>query len=464
MQTNIRIRRAGGGGAGAAAVAGEGARGQVHKMPVSEAIYELGMRTGRALLPRTPFLPEKLRQGIDGRRGLLGRIDAWAHGERGDAPLVWFHAPSVGEGLQTVPVIEALRSLRPDLTVFYTFFSPSAQGLARRLPVDYADYMPFDVAADVSAVIDVVRPQAIVFGKADVWPNCARLAAERGVRLALVSATLSPSSSRRGWWARSFLSGAYRRLDAVGAISEDDAVLLSELGVPAKRIQVTGDARFDQVKARADGIDRSAAPLAVLAAHDGATLVAGSTWPEGEGHLIQALARLGEGHARLRSIIAPHEPTPVHLEDLEARLAAEGLSSVRLSELERAAERPAVVVIVDRVGVLAEIYALADIAYVGGGFGLKRGGLHSVLEPAALGVPVLYGPRHANAREAAQLIERGGAREVAGAGDLEQALRDWLANREARQAAGAAAAAFIEENLGAGRRNAELVLGLLGVD
>ncbi len=79
-------------------------------------------------------------------------------------------------------------------------------------------------------------------------------------------------------------------------------------------------------------------------------------------------------------------------------------------------------------------------------------------------MPVLFGPRHANAPEAAQLIERGGAREVAGAGDLEQALRDWLANREARQAAGAAAAAFIEENLGAGRRNAELVLGLLGVD
>ena len=455
-------------GAGAAAVAGEGARGQVHKMPVSEAIYELGMRTGRALLPRTPFLPEKLRRGIDGRRGLLGRIDAWAHGERGDAPLVWFHAPSVGEGLQTVPVIEALRSLRPDLTLFYTFFSPSAQGLARQLPVDYADYMPFDAAADVSAVIDVVRPQAIVFGKTDVWPNCARLAAERGVRLALVSATLSPSSSRRGWWARSFLSGAYRRLDAVGAISEDDAVRLSELGVPAKRIQVTGDARFDQVKARADGIDRSAPPLAVLAVHDGATLVAGSTWPEGEGHLVQALARLGQGHARLRSIIAPHEPTPVRLADLEARLAAEGLSSVRLSELEPTAGHPAVVVIVDRVGVLAEIYALADIAYVGGGFGPRGsgagGGLHSVLEPAALGVPVLYGPRHANAREAAQLIERGGAREVAGAGDLEQALRDWLANREARQAAGAAAAAFIEENLGAGRRNAELVLGLLGVD
>jgi 3-deoxy-D-manno-octulosonic-acid transferase len=156
------------------------------------------------------------------------------------------------------------------------------------------------------------------------------------------------------------------------------------------------------------------------------------------------------------------------LADLEARLAAEGLSSVRLSELEPTAGHPAVVVIVDRVGVLAEIYALADIAYVGGGFGPRGsgagGGLHSVLEPAALGVPVLYGPRHANAREAAQLIERGGAREVAGAGDLEQALRDWLANREARQAAGAAAAAFIEENLGAGRRNAELVLGLLGVD
>ncbi len=114
---------------------------------------------------------------------------------------------------------------------------------------------------------------------------------------------------------------------------------------------------------------------------------------------------------------------------------------------------------VDRLGVLGELYALADVAYVGGGFG--RRGLHSVLEPAALGVPTLFGPHHANAREAGELIARRGAVAVADAAALESALALWLSDAAARTAAGRAAAEYVQANLGAGRRNAELVLRLL---
>ncbi len=158
-------------------------------------------------------------------------------------------------------------------------------------------------------------------------------------------------------------------------------------------------------------------------------------------------------------IIAPHEPTPDHLRNLEARLGHHRLGHVRLSALEQGAERRQEVVVVDRVGVLGELYALADVAYVGGGFG--RRGLHSVLEPAALGSPVLFGPRHANAREAGELIARGGAVAVDDAGSLEEALGHWLSDAPAREAAGRAASDYVQSNLGAGRRNAELVLRLL---
>ncbi len=428
-------------------------------MKAAEVLYDWGIEAGYWLLPRTPFLPAKAKRGIAGRRDLLDRTEAWAGERRGDARLVWFHAPSVGEGLQLRPVIEALREFRSDLQVLYTFYSPSAEKLAGRMPVDHADYMPFDVVSQLMRFMEAVRPDVLVFGKLDVWPNATRVARWRDVPTALVNATVAPSSSRLRWPARWFLAPAYARLDAVGAISVEDAARLALLGVPAERIEITGDSRFDQVWARGQAVDRTQPPLSLLSGYAGFTLVAGSTWPEGERYLVPALAALRAEHPELRALIAPHEPTPDHLQELEARLDQHELRHVRLSAFEGGVAEPREIVVVDRVGVLGELYALADVAYVGGGFG--RRGLHSVLEPAALGVPVLFGPWHANAREAGELIARGGAVAVDGAASLEGLLARWLSDAAAREAAGQAAAHYVQSNLGAGRRNAELVLRLL---
>ena len=323
--------------------------------------------------------------------------------------------------------------------------------------------MPFDVRSDVTTVIELVRPDALVFGKADVWPIVTRVAEQRRVRLALVSATVAPNSTRLRPGVRALLAGAYRRLDAVGAVSVEDAVRLARLGVAADRVEVTGDAGFDQVRARAQRVDRGAPPLSSLVGHEGPTFVAGSTWPEGEAHIVRALKNLRIRHPDLRTVLVPHEPTDERLAGLAERLQEFGLTGERLSRIEqgdgRADGRGNDVVLVDRVGVLAEIYAVADVAYVGGGFG--RRGLHSVLEPAALRVPVIFGPRHANAREAAELIRRGAAVSVDGSEALERALETWLSDERARAVAGSAAQRYVQDNLGAGRRNAELVLRLL---
>jgi 3-deoxy-D-manno-octulosonic-acid transferase len=429
-------------------------------MKLGETLYDWGTEAVRRALPLAPFMPEKVRRSLEGRRGLLERIEKWAAEARGEGPLVWFHAPSVGEGLQTGPVIEALRGLRPELRIFYTFFSPSAEKLAGSLPADGADYMPFDVVPDLMRAMQALRPDVIVFGKADVWPNVTRVAGWRDTKLALVNGTLAPNSSRLRWPARALLAPAYARLDAVGAIAMADATRLAWLGVPAERVEITGDSRFDQVWARARSIDPKEPPVSLLAGGAGLTLVAGSTWGECERHLVPALTHVFEHIRELRALIVPHEPTNDHLQRLEAHLEACDLLHVRFSQVERSGARLQPVVIVDRVGILAELYGLADIAYVGGGFG--RRGLHSVLEPAALGVPVLFGPRHANAREAGELIERGGAVACADAAALEAALRRWVDDETARETAGAAALAYVQSQLGAGRRNAELVLRLLG--
>lgn len=436
-----------------------GPRSKLSCMKIGDTLYDLGMEASRFVLRRAPFLPDKTRRSVAGRDGLVERIEEWGASERRDCPLIWFHAPSVGEGLQTRPVIEATRQLRPELQIFYTFFSPSAEKLAERMPVDYSDYMPFDVTSELARVMEAVRPAVIVFGKLDVWPNLTRVASWSGVKLALVSATLAPNSSRLRWPARAVLGPAYRRLDAVGAISEKDAKRLARLGVPWRSLRVTGDSRFDQVWERAQTLDPSRPPVSLLKGHEGPTLVAGSTWPEGEKRLVPAIAELRKRHPEFRAIIVPHEPTHEHLSALEGDLEAERLAFVRLSLLEAGAAIPEEVVVVDRTGVLGDLYALADIAFVGGGFG--RAGLHSVLEPAALGVPVLFGPNHANAREASELIERGGALEVTDVESLAAALERWLGQPEERMAAGEAAESYVRDGLGAARRNAELVIRLL---
>jgi 3-deoxy-D-manno-octulosonic-acid transferase len=424
---------------------------------LSRLLYTAAGQLARAAAAVAPAGDGKLARTLRARRGIRARYAAWGARHRDvTRPLLWMHAPSVGEGLQARPVLQLARDRRPDLQLAYTFFSPSAERFAGGLATDFADYLPFDTPGDAAAALDALRPSALVFSKLDVWPTLARQAAERGVRLGLTSATLAAGSSRHSPVARGMLRDAYARLDAVGAIDAADAERLVALGVRHGVIRVTGDTRYDQVWARARQADRDGALLAPLRSGR-PTLVAGSTWPADERPLLAAWARLRRSVPEARLVIAPHEPTAAHLVPIE-RWATD--ASLSLSRLGGAQAGVADVVLVDRVGVLGDLYALADVAYVGGGF--HDAGLHSVLEPAAFGAPVLFGPRHANSRDAGLLVAAGGAISARSSEELETALAGWLGDGGARQAAGAQARGVVEAGLGAAERSWALVEGLLG--
>lgn len=438
---------------------GGAARATLPRMPLPETLYTLALRAARPLLPLAARGEGKLARSVRGRTGVLARMEAWAAAHRDPArPLVWFHAPSVGEGLQARAVLQAFRARRPDAQVVYTFFSASAERFAAGVGADHADYLPIDLTGDIRRALDALRPAVIAFSKTDVWPVLTREAAARDIRLALLSATLPTGSSRLRGPARALLGPAYARLDVVAAISAEDADRFAGLDVPPQRRQVMGDARFDQVWARTPAADLASPLLRPFGGFDGMTLVAGSTWPADEDRLIPALARLAADGLRPRLILVPHEPTPDHLARSEAALRATGRAPVRLSAVDAGAE-PGDTVLVDRVGVLGDLYALADVAYVGGGWGTA--GLHSVLEPAAFGVPVLFGPRHANAREAADLIRAGAAFEASDAAPLETLLRPLLPDDEARRRAGSAARTYVASHLGAAERGAQIIQDLL---
>jgi 3-deoxy-D-manno-octulosonic-acid transferase len=425
-------------------------------------LYRLSVRLAGAAAPVAARFDAKIARGLAARAGVVERLRAWATAHRdGARPLVWVHAPSVGEGLQAKPVLESLRAERPAWQLLYTHFSPSAERLASHLPVDVHDYLPLDRPADVRAALAALRPTALVFSKLDVWPELTLGAARAGVRLALISATVSPESGRLRWPARGWAAPAYAALDRVGAISEDDATRLVALGARPERISVTGDTRYDSVVERAERIDRGREPLARLAAATGAlTIVAGSTWPPDEAMLLAALADVLVQLPETRLVLAPHEPHPDHLAGIALRAQALNLPRpVRLSQLEHAT--PAPVIVVDRVGVLADLYALADVAYVGGGY--HRAGLHSVLEPAVFGVPVVVGPGWRNSRDAALLLERGGAIALPedGRRALHSQLLVWHHDTAARRRAGAAARGVVLAGRGASERTTTLVRELV---
>jgi 3-deoxy-D-manno-octulosonic-acid transferase len=429
---------------------------QIAATPTTPMVYRVAARLGSALAPVISPLSAKLAAGHRGRRDAGRRLAAWAGRSRDHSrPLIWFHASSVGEGLQAESVLLQLRRIHPEAQYVYTHYSPSAQALAGRLPVDAADYLPYDLPAAAERLLAALAPSLLVFSKLDLWPELATRAAAHAVPVTMVAATVSPASGRLRWPARVLLREGYRAVSLAAAVSAEDAARLVRLGVESDRIRILGDPRFDSVVERISTIARDE-PLLHLGG-GAPTMVAGSTWPGDEAVLLDAFGRLHDRRSDARLILVPHEPTARHLAAVEDAARGAGLPApVRLS----AATAPAPLMLVDRVGALATLYGAGTMAYVGGGFG--RAGLHSVLEPAAWGVPVVFGPRWRESRDAALLLEAGAAEALTGKGSLagEELYRIWLSwiEDEGRRAMqGERARRLVERGRGASRRSAEML-------
>ena len=236
------------------------------------------------------------------------------------------------------------------------------------------------------------------------------------------------------------------------------AIALTCWASSPERIYITGDARFDQVWARIKTLDRNQPLLERLRDAKRTTIVAGSTWAADEEEVVPAFASARKG-SPMRLIIAPHEPSEPHLRALEQRLDDVHVTHARLAAVEAASSLLPDVIVVDRVGVLADLYAVATVAYVGGGF--HSAGLHSVIEPAALGVPVIFGPRHGNAREADELAGNGGGFVASDGAAVATVVQDLAARPMQRATASEAARSYVQLKLGGARRNAQLIAELL---
>ena len=389
----------------------------------------------------------KIQEGIKGRKGVFAELANRLQTARHLEKTAWFHFTSVGEFEQAKPLIEAIYA---ETRIVLTFFSPSVAPNAQSYAyADAAVYLPLDTPRNAERLIQLIEPSLIVFSKFDIWPNLVWKASKYNIPIIVVAGTLHAESKRLSRFAKPFFRSVHRHIRVHCAISEADAARFQELCSPTHEIVVTGDTRYEQVYRRAISVEPDTEFLPGQETLKRPILIAGSTYTADEKVLLPAYQLLQENTPENfpHLILVPHEPTPERIKEIRGYLNRAELAHLCFSELTSEIDLSVVdVLVVDSVGLLAKLYGLADIAFIGGSF---RGSVHNVMEPAALAKPVIFGPTIQNAYEASLLVDRGGAKLVHTVQELSDAITMWLKDDKARTTAGSIGKQLIEENLGA---------------
>jgi 3-deoxy-D-manno-octulosonic-acid transferase len=369
-----------------------------------------------------------LWRGLRDRHYWLGLTERLGVGRALSAPSIWLHAVSLGEMSAAAPLARALRSRFPDVPLVVTTATPAGRARAAALFEGAADirFLPFDTPGSVRRFLARTRPRAGIIMETELWPNLLRECERRGIPVLLASARLSLRSVSRYRRFGSLFAGVFGTNLLVAAQSAEDAERFKSIGAPAERTLVVGNVKFDlEVDA---GTVEAGRALRVALAGTRPVWIAGSTHAGEEEQLLDAHALLLESIPNAVLLLAPrHRDRFAAVAEL---LARRGVRFARRSGIISGEEAPPLpsdtpVLLVDTVGELVTLYASADAAFVGGS--LVGVGGHNLLEPAALGLPVLTGPSHFNGREIAQLLlARGAALEVKSAQDLAATLKRLL--------------------------------------
>jgi 3-deoxy-D-manno-octulosonic-acid transferase len=371
--------------------------------------------------------------------------ERFGFGARLGADGVWLHAVSVGEVQACAPLVSALYQRHPGVALTVTTFTPTGAARARALFGNLAQvrYVPFDLPGAVRRFLARVQPRLAVIFETELWPNLYRECGRRRVPLVLASARISARSAGRYQRLGALFRDTLSQAVVVAAQAAGDAARFRALGASAASTHVTGNLKFD-FELPAD-IAQRGARLRQQYARGRPLWVAGSTHGGGEEQAVLAAhQRVRATHAGALLVLAPRHPP--RFDEVAQSLTRAGVGFVRRSHGTAAPDCQ--VVLLDSLGELLDFYAAADVAFVGGSL-VPIGG-HNLLEPAALGIPILTGPNNFNSADIARLlIERGAAEVVRDAAQLGARLSALLANPAERARMGAAASAAVDVNRGA---------------
>jgi 3-deoxy-D-manno-octulosonic-acid transferase len=402
------------------------------KNPQMQLVYNLAIEAySLAITLATPF-NARASDWVAGRKKIIQTIKATVReGER----RIWFHAASLGEFEQGRPVMESFRQVNPDVKIVLTFFSPSGYNVRKNYQgADYVFYLPADTPRKAAAFVSAIDPVAAIFIKYEFWYNYLRVLKERDIPSILISGIFRPQHHFFRWYGR-FFRKMLHLFDHLFVQDQASASLLHGIGL--ENVTVSGDTRFDRVVE----IAAKAEPVEVASRFslDEKVLVAGSSWPGDE----DIIARYrSENPGRFRYIIAPHE---VDSRNVDRIAGLFGTGCVRFTEYQHSSHSGSDVLILDTIGILSSVYRYAYICCIGGGFGK---GIHNILEAAAWGKPVLFGPNFQKFREANELIALGGAKSFGSYEQFKAVVNKWSGCEDSYNEATVACADYVSDNKG----------------
>ena len=397
----------------------------------------------------------KYRRGFAERMGKVPlRFKSAGDGGR---RVIWVHAVSVGEVLAVSGLVQQMRESFPRHRVIVSTTTETGQELARkRFGPDNVFYFPMDFAFAIRPYLSDLHPELVILAETEFWPNFLRLVHDGGAAIAVVNARISdrswPRYRRFEWALRRMLAG----IDLFLAQTQTDGERLQTLGADPQRVHVTGNLKFDvNLPATPPIVEKLRRALAGESA--GPVLVCGSTVEDEEAPLLKAFENLRVSHPRAVMILAPRHPE--RFDDVAILVRQMGIALHRRSRWQ-GEPLAGGVFLVDSIGELAALYALADVAFVGGSL-VPRGG-HNIIEPAQHGVAIVTGNHTENFRDIVGLFHSRDAVRIVGLAELPLTLMHLLENDQERHALGRRAQETIQSQMGATSRTLEELKNLVG--
>ena len=389
----------------------------------------------------------KLREGLIGRFQSTKQLKNYFSNYHYQNDIYWFHVASLGEFYQIKPIIEGLKKIKKSNMNFVSFSSPSGMNYATSDAIDLKFYLPFDFPWSIRKALTLIKPKKIIFSIYDIWPNFLWSSKSYNIHLNIMAAKIGKYSIKSKPVVRNFYHNIYSLFDTIYTISKDDEIRFKEFVNPQKKsiISSLGNPRFDTVYNKAkDLLEEKPSIL-----DRDQIIVVGSSHSQDDYHLIPALNNLMVNFPQLRIFHAPHEPSENEINKIQNNYSIFGYDSIVLKDYNNLHLLSNRIIIIGKVGFLADLYWSSIITYIGGGFST---GIHNIMEPAIASNPVVFGPKYQEFNEAEQILKLGGGFCVEDSNSIESTIKNLLKSSKLLKKASKASLNIITNNIGSSEK------------
>lgn len=400
-------------------------------------LYNLIILLASQVVKLLALFSPKMKLFVNGRKEVFPILQSKINA---NDKTIWFHAASLGEYEQGLPVIEKIKEKFPNHKIVVTFFSPSGYEVRKNNTVaDATVYLPLDTKSNAKKFIKTINPELVFFIKYEYWPNYLNELKKLQIKTYLISGIFRENQAFFKWYG-GFYKNALKTFEYFFVQNDSSKNLIQSIGF--NNVKVSGDTRFDRVVSileRDNSLD-----FIENFKDNKTTIVIGSSWPKDENLLVDYINKSSD---EIKFIIAPHNIKAEQISNLKSQITKK---TILFSDVQTGRDlsiQENNVFIIDTIGILTKIYSYADIAYVGGGFG--NPGVHNILEPATFGVPIVIGPNYSHFAEVTALVHQKGCVSISNQNELTEAFDNLIFNEDIRHEKGNICSTFVQMNKGA---------------